>query len=75
MVVLNSASLLHSRRRASGRYEKKVYVLPKHLDEKVRRIPFCSHLNPRTPQLPTLTAILTASRNSVILFCPTLGPF
>ena len=31
-------SVVISCRRNSGRYEKKVYVLPKHLDEKVRRM-------------------------------------
>ena len=33
--------------RKSGRYEKKVYVLPKHLDEKVRR----QHLSSSTPHV------------------------
>jgi len=34
--------------RKSGRYEKKVYVLPKHLDEKVRQGRQCSLHTPDT---------------------------
>jgi adenosylhomocysteinase len=37
--------------RTTGRYEKKVYVLPKHLDEKVAAL----HLNKLGAKLTTLT--------------------
>ena len=46
--------------RKSGRYEKKVYVLPKHLDEKVRSTPSC--------EITQLTGVLRCSA-TFHLFC------
>ena len=52
--------------RASGRYEKKVYVLPKHLDEKVAAL----HLPKLGAKLTKLTAEQAAYIN-----VPVDGPY
>jgi adenosylhomocysteinase len=49
-----------------GKYEKKVYVLPKHLDEKVARL----HLGKIAAQLTTLT-----EEQSKYLRVPVEGPY
>ena len=52
--------------RNSGRYEKKVYVLPKHLDEKVAAL-----------HLPKLNAKLTklSKDQAAYINVPATGPF
>lgn len=52
--------------RHSGRYEKKVYVLPKHLDEKVASL----HL----PKLGAKLTVLTPEQATYINVSPN-GPF
>jgi adenosylhomocysteinase len=49
-----------------GKYEKKVYVLPKHLDEKVARL----HLDKLGARLTTLT-----SEQAGYIGVPVEGPF